>query len=210
MENNNNTIKTEEKKFSVEEVNEIVANAVKDAIESYQAKHSVPQTVLKIETVNLLYLGVFAPGTTVSLGKIGSITKPGNTLSVAKDVFLQAMGTPLIDALLRQRELLVIDGLSDEERERFNLVYKEGEVLTQKEFYKILDFSKSEIIAIFKKLCIYHKNLVAQLYKDAYFEKQDSRINIETVKELNKISKGVDSEGLFTIILKDYGEKFAE
>lgn len=215
MEEKTTTAKTttkKEKTYSEDEVSAIVSKAVKDAMESFKAQNSSApmQTVLKVEMVTLVYLGTFATGTTVALGKLGSITKAGNTLSVSKEVFLQGMGTPVVDALLRQRELIVIDGLSEEERERFNLNYKEGEILTQQAFYKLLDFSKEEIVSIYKKLGKDHKILVAQLYKDAYFEKNDSRVSIETVKELNKISKAVEPNGLFTIILEDYGRKFAE
>ena len=201
----------EEKTYSAEEVSAIVNKAVQEAMANFKAQNSTPvQTVLKVEMVTLLYLGTFAAGTTVALGKLGSITKAGNTLSVSKDLFLQSMGIPVVDALLRKRELLVIDGLTDEERERFNLAYKKGEILTQKAFYAIMDFPKDEIINIYKQLCKEHKILVAQLYKDAYFERNDSRVNIDTVKELNKVSKTVEPKGLFTIILEDYGRKFAE
>ena len=44
----------------------------------------------------------------------------------------------------------------------------------------------------------------------AYFEKHDNRVNVETVKELNKLSKEIEENGLFAHILEDMGKKLAQ
>ena len=166
--------------------------------------------MLKVERVTLIFLGAIANGTQVALGKLGTITKAGNTLTVPKDLFLQAMGTPVVDALLRNRSLIVVDGLTAEEMERYNLAYKEGELLSQEAFFKILDYPKDKVVSIFSLLCKEHKILLAKLYSTAYFERGDNRISVELIKELNKESKVIEKDGLFTRILEDMGKKLVE
>ena len=48
------------------------------------------------------------------------------------------------------------------------------------------------------------------MYISAYFERRDNRINMETVKILNKLSRVVDKAGLFTPILEDMGKQLVE
>ena len=115
-----------------------------------------------------------------------------------------------MDHLLSVRRLIVLDGLTKEERERYGLDYDENETLSKNAFFKILDFKKDEICEIFNRMCIEHKKLIAKLFYSAYFEAQDNRINADTVKALNALSKEDDPNGMFTLILEDMGRKFAE
>lgn len=206
-------VETEEKKvqgrtYTQEEIDEIVKNAVAQALSAIP--QAPAQTVLKVEMVTLLFLGAIANGTTVALGKIGTFTKAGNTLTIPKETFLQAMGIPVVDELLRTRSLIVLDGLTEEEMLIHNLAYKEGEILSQEAFFKIMEYSDEKVLEIFKLLCKEHKVLLAKIYNTAYFEKHDNRVNMETVKELNRLSKDIDPKGLFFRILEDMGRKIAE
>lgn len=203
---------TEEKQptktYTQDELDAIVKLAVEKALSSIP--QAPAQTVLKVERVTLMFLGAIANGTQVALGKLGTITKAGSTLTVPKDVFLQAMGTPIVDALLRNRSLIVMDGLTSEEMSRYNLAYDEGELLSQDAFFKIMDYPKEKVVSIFKTLCKDHKILLAKLYNTAYFENSDNRVSVELVKELNKLSKDIEKNGLFTHILEDMGKKLVE
>ena len=198
-----------ERTYTQEEIDEIVRNAVAQAL-SALPKQTTTQTIIKSEMVSLLFLGAIATGTTVALGKVGTFTKAGNTLTIPKETFLQAMGLPVVDELLRTRSLIVLDGLTTEERQMHNLFYNDGEILTQEAFFKIIGYSHEKVIEIFKMLCKDHKILVAKLYNSAYFEKHDNRVNVETVKELNKLSKEIEENGLFAHILEDMGKKLAQ
>lgn len=199
------------KNYSEAEVQELIAKAVAQAMANVQNQ---TQTVIKVreedEYVTVLFIGGIAMGTTVALGKLGKINRAGGTLDIPKKVFMQGLGNQTVDALLRNRSLIVVNGLTDEERERFGVKYKEQELLTQDMFYKIMDYGRDEIVTIFEKLCEEHKRVVAKMYLDAYFEKHDNRVNVSTVKALNKLSRAVDKEGLFTPILEDYGKKIVE
>lgn len=200
-----------ERTYTEGEVSAIVAEAVKTALASYEKEHKREAADIynKEEYVTLLYIGAIADGTVVSLGKLGQINKAGATRDIPKKDFLQGM-TYGIEKMLESRSLIVLNGLTKDERERYGLDYQEGELLTQEAFYKLLNYSDSEITAIFRKLCEDHRRVVAKLFLSAYFDKSDNRITAEKVKSLNEISKENDKAGMFKPILEDMGERFAE
>lgn len=216
-ENKTNTVKSTEKAakdkekkiYSEEDVKRLIASAIADYSESCKAGQTIVQ-VSRDEYVTVLYLGAIAEGTTVCIGNMGQITYSGGTLDIPKKDFIHGLGIPVVTALLRKRSLIVTDGLSDEERKRFGLLYKDGELLSAEVYYKLLDFSSDEISLIYSKLCENHKRLVAKMYFTAYFEKHDNRVTLENVKALNKISRKTDESGLFTPILEDMGKQLAE
>lgn len=206
-----NKTEAKEKTFTEEQVKAMMDEAVKKAVAEAMAKNTQQPIiqVAKEEYVTIMYIGLMAKGTAVSL-KWGQITYSGGTIDVPKKDFMQGIGNSLIDALLRKRELIVINGLTEEEMQRFGIAYNKDDILSQRQFAKLLDYKSEEIIAIFSKLCEQHQRIVAGVYFSAYFEKNDNRINPETVKALNTISKQYDKDGMFKPILEDIGRKFAE
>lgn len=197
--NKNEERKVTPKKYSEEEVNEIVAKAIQKAL---AANQQVIQ-VKKDDYVTIVYLGAIATGTTVSLGgKLGSFNRAGIPRNVPKEDFLQSLGYPVVDELRKKKSLIVLDGLTEEERERFGFNYKEGELLTNEAFFKLLDYPIEQICDIFDKACIEHKRLIVKMFYSAHFEKHDNRINYEVIKALNDCSKKFDSKGMFTPILE--------
>lgn len=204
------TLEHTEKLFTEQQVQDIVAEAVKNAIASYAKDIRQEQPIYaKEEYVTLLYIGAIADGTVVSLGKLGQINRAGATRDVPKKTFFDGMNFT-VEKLLENRSLIVVNGLTDDEMERYGLDYKEEELLTQDTFYKILNYSDSDICSIFRKLCEKHRRVVAKLFLSAYFEKRDNRITAEKVKSLNEISKENDKDGMFKPILEDMGDRFAE
>lgn len=199
-----------EKTFTKEELDDAVAAAVKAALAQIQSAPAPVIQVAKEDYVTVLFIGAMARGTTVALGRLGQINRAGGTLDIPKKDFLQGLGIPVVDALLAKRQLIVIDGLTDEERERFNLQYTEGELLSQRAFHKLFDFKKEEICEIFDKLCEEHKRIVAKMFLTEYFENDSNKIDTATVRALNKLSKSVYKDGLFTPILEKMGEKLVE
>ena len=199
----------DKKAYTEDDVKKLIASAIAD----YSATQAPQQTIVQVakdEYVTVLYLGAIAAGTTVCVGNLGQITYSGGTLDIPKKDFIHGLGVPVINALLRKRSLIVVEGLTDEERARFGLLYNEGELLNTGTYYKLFDLKSEEISKIYSKLCDTHKRLVAQMYISAYFEHRDNRINMETVKMLNKLSRVVDKAGLFTPILEDMGKQLVE
>lgn len=195
-----NTNMAKQALFTEEQVNNMISQAVAKALS--QQQQTIVQ-VAKEEYVTILYIGAIATGTVVALPKWGQITYAGGMLDIPKKDFLQGIGIQVNNELLRKRSLIVLNGLTDEERRRFGVEYKEGECLTTEAFFSLLDFNQDKIVEIFTKLCETHKRTVAKIFMSAYFEKHDNRINRETIRELNKISKVVEQEGLFTPIIED-------
>lgn len=197
------TEEKQEEMIAKSEVEKMIAEAVAKAMESVPQVQ--PQTVVinnaKEEMVTLLYMGAVAEDSTVPLGKLGEIIGRGGTRDIPKKEFLQNI-TPAISNRLKDRRLIVLDGLTDEERERYSVNYKDGELLSSNIYHKLLSMGETEVINIFKKACFRHKQLIADLYIDAYM-KGDNRVNQPFMQKLNEISKTDDKNGMFRPILKD-------
>lgn len=203
-----------EKTYSVAEVDAIVKaaseQAAKDAVAAFiksQGEQPVMQ-VKKDEYVTVLYLDAVSDNSILTLGKLGQINRVGGTLDIPKKEFFQGIDSK-VEKLMKRRELIVIAGLTDEERARRGLNYKEGELLSADMYYKLLDLDVKTLYEVFPKLCANHQRIVAKLFITAY-EDGDNRIHPDTVKELNRLSKKTDPDGMFTSILKDIGKKLSE
>lgn len=183
-----------EKTFSESEVQKMIAAAVAEAMKEQKG------TVLTVrdEKVTLLFMGGIAKGTIVPLGSLGKITRDGGMIEVSKKDFLQGVD-PVVDSMLEDRKLIVLNGLDEDERIRYDVDYKPGELLDVKAFKRILDYEADEIAAIYKNLCDEHKTLVAKIFNTAYFEEHDNRVSLRKVQSLNALGAGFDR------ILRDMG-----
>ena len=186
------------------EVERIVAKAVEEALASARSIGQ-PQTIVLKESaeemVTLLYMGVVAENSTVPLGKLGEIQGRGGTRDIPKKEFFQNI-TPAISQRLKDRRLIIISGLTDEERERYGVNYTEGELISKDIYYKLLSMKEEDVLNIFKKACFRHKQVIVTLYMDAYVQ-GDNRINQPFIQKLNEVSKEVDKDGMFKGIIKD-------
>lgn len=207
-----------EKVVETQEAAEMVSRAEYDKllkmIEELTKKaqgNSTP-TVVNIrqdeEKVSLMFMAAVAKGTSVDLGTLGRIYKAGGVIEVPKRKFMEGT-TPLVERLLANRKLVVVDGLTDEERERYQLKYKDGELLTQNAFFGMLDLKEAEICEIFKKLCFTHRQIVAKTYLEAW-RNNDTRVSLATVKKLNAISKENGVSGMFVPIIDEMADKLKE
>jgi len=209
--------KEETRQFSSEDIQAVLqtpeAQALMQAMVaqmlSNQQTPIVQVTAQKEEMVTLLYMGAVADGSTVHLGdKLGDIMGRGGTRTISKTVFFENM-TPNVLNRLKDRRLIVLDGLTEEERERYGVNYKDGELVGKEIYYKLLDLPEDIVVSIFKKACYRHKQLIASLYADAY-GLGDNRINQPLIQKLNKTSKEADGDGMFTAILKDMAKALSD
>lgn len=204
----------DEKTFTKSDVDAIVAAAVEKAIADANvssAENTKAAPIIQIqkeEMVTLLFTGAMAKGCVLSLDDLGVINRPYGTVDVPKSMFLQKRSYR-VDKLLEKRIVVVLNGLDESEKERFGLVYKDGELLNTSAYYKILDFSEEQIAKIFTKLCDQHARIVAKTFIDAYAN-GDKRVTQEKIKRLNSLSKKIDKDGLLTPILEDMGRKLSE
>lgn len=98
--------------------------------------------------------------------------------------------------LLNQRRLIVLNGLNEDERRRYNVDYKDGELLDMQMFDRLLDVGLERLKELFSKLCVEHKRMVATHFISSY-QRGDNRISREKVEPLNDLSKSEDPKGMF-------------
>ena len=110
------------------------------------------------------------------VGKVGTFYVPKNDLSRILDTANRYY--------IEQRWMIVVDGLTDEEREALGVDYKEGELLDRKAFAKITELGDT-LLEIFPALCEPHKDMVASRFHEAY--ESGKKLNRNQIIELNKM-----------------------
>lgn len=110
------------------------------------------------------------------VGKTGTFYVPKNDLSRILDNATRYY--------LEHRWMIVVSGLTDEEREALGVAYKEGELLDRNAFARIADMGK-ELNEIFPALCDDHKDMVVSRLHEAY--ESGKAIDRQQIVELNKI-----------------------
>lgn len=110
------------------------------------------------------------------VGKVGTFYVPKNDLSRILDTANRYY--------IEQRWMIVVDGLTDEEREALGVDYKEGELLDRKAFAKITELGDT-LLEIFPALCESHKDMVASRFHEAY--ESGKKLNRNQIIELNKM-----------------------
>lgn len=195
--------KDEKKEYTDAELQDIIAKAVADAMA--KAQPSIVQVGVQEEPVTLLFIGAIARGSAVNLGEWGQIYSDGGMIDVPKRMFQSGI-TSTVDSLLKERKLIVTKGLSDEERERFGVAYKENELLTASVYGKLLEYSADELAAIYKQLCDEHKSIVTKSIYSAVLE-NDPRVTKEKLVALIKIDR--DERGIKESPLTEAAKRFA-
>lgn len=195
------TSQKHEKTFSESDVQKMIAKAVAEALAGVHQQS--PQVILKEkdEEVTLLYMGCVAEGSKVHLGaSLGDIQGRGGMLTLPKRLFLQNMNDNVLRRL-KDRRLIVIDGLDENERERYGLNYTDGELVSQDIYYKLFSLNDDTVCDIFDKACYRHKQLIATLYYDEYVN-GGQKATQPLIQRLNELSKKEEKEGMFKAMLK--------
>lgn len=155
------------------------------------------------ENVELTYLAAVSPNNVLSLGDYGTLNGVGGYIEVPRKEFGGKFLTPEVRGLLRDRRLIVLNGLNENERKRYGVDYKDGELLDMQMFDRLLDLPLDRLKEIFTKLCPEHRQVVATRFISAY-QKGDNRISREKVEPLNDLSKvpgKAEDKGMFYPIL---------
>lgn len=113
-------------------------------------------------------------------GKVGTVVVPKSEWSR----FYDETNRRMID----RRWLVVLSGMSDEEREIYNCAYKEGEILDEEAFRKLLGMGR-ELLAVFPKLCIEHQEMVGRRFIEAWQAGKPEAQDRELIVALNEMSK---------------------
>lgn len=150
--------------------------------------------------VELTFLAAVSQDNVCALGEYGSLNGVGGCIEVPRKEFGGKFLTPVVRSLLKDRSLIVCAGLTAEERRRYGVDYREGELLDLAAFDRLLDLDPATLTTLFDKLCPEHKEFAATRFITAY-ENGDNRVSREKVEALNDLSKTVDPRGLFKPIL---------
>lgn len=189
---------------------EAAAAAVAEALKNIP-QQTAPQIVhvsTSAEQVHFLWMAPVADDNVVQFGDggmYGNIVGKTGSFYVPKPDLSRIL-TEMNRRFMAQRWLLVVSGLTDEEREALGVDYKPGEVLDKRAFAKLVELG-DELLNIYPALCEGHKVMAAQMYADAY--RQGSRyVTRERTVKLNALSKRKGHEkGDFIAIIEDMNEK---
>ena len=189
--------------YSAEEVQALIESAVQSALSKQQPQ--VVQISAETPVVHLMFQDACSPDNYIQFGvgaRYGSITGSFGLKTVTKEQFLGDFRDAFVQLLLAERKLIVLDGLTDEERVAYGVDYKDGEFLTEKQFRNMLT-NTDALLEAYPNLCDGYKQMVATQITTA-FENKDPRVTRKLVAALNKLSKkdGQDSHGDFAHVLK--------
>lgn len=189
---------------------EAAAAAVAEALKNIpqQTAPQIVQVSTSAEQVHFLWMAPVADDNVVQFGDggmYGNIVGKTGSFYVPKPDLSRIL-TEMNRRFMAQRWLLVVSGLTDEEREALGVDYKPGEVLDKRAFAKLVELG-DELLNIYPALCEGHKVMAAQMYADAY--RQGSRyVTRERTVKLNALSKRKGHEkGDFIAIIEDMNEK---
>ena len=168
-------------------------------------KPQVIQVAADTERVHFLWqadvadynLVTFGPG-----GMYGSITGKTGTFSVPKNELSRILDDRT-RRMIAKRWLIIVDGLTDDERESLGVDYKEGELLDRKTFAKMVNLSKEEICAIFPKLCESHKEMVGRRFYEEW-QNRNENVTREKVIALRNLTRdeGLDIQAFQQILME--------
>lgn len=190
------------KMFTEADVQAMIAKAVAEAM-AQKPQVVVQTTPPDTERVQFLYMAEVADDNYQDFGPngmYGSITGKTGAFSVPKAEMSRVMDS-MFRFMLERRWIIVVSGLTDEEREAYGVDYKDGEVLDRQAFTRMVELG-DQMLEIFPNLCAGHREMVAKRYYEAYVTGNPA-VTRERVVELNKISRKLDGgDGKFVKIIE--------
>ena len=198
---------------TVKETAPVQETVVEQKVEAEEVKTEPKQQInmiveQKAPPVKIIYIDSVIANNEIMIGGGRKITGSGRVFSVPMEHFEGEFMTPTVMELIDERKLIVLDGLTKEQRQQYNCDYKEGEVVREEGIFdSLIDMDTDKAEVIFGNLCAEHQKLVATRFMSAYFERHDNRITRDKVEALNRISKRHEPDGLFTPIVKEINDK---
>lgn len=120
-------------------------------------------------------------------GKYGVITGKHAVIPIQHRDFVGDFRTTTMQYFLKTRNLIVVDGLTDDERKVYGLEYKQGEYLEPAVYERLIEMG-DDVLEIFPKLHPTWREMVATKFTDAY-EKKTLKCSRGTLLAMNAISK---------------------
>lgn len=181
----------EKKTFSEEDVQRMIAEALARQAETtrpqvIQVSGGEKKVVVRFQAeVADDNVAVFGAG-----GYYGQITGKSGMITVPKSEFTSRFLDENARWMLKNRWLIVLDGLDENERELYGVNYREGEYMDDMAFAKMLDIPEQEMLEVYDKLCLPYREMVARRFVTSYIN-NDYRVTQRRnlIKQLNDMSK---------------------
>lgn len=149
-------------------------------------------------------IAVFGPE-----GMYGQVTGKTGTITVPKSEWSRFYNESVRNMIYR-RWLIVLSGMDEQERDLYGCNYKQGEVLDEMAFHKLLDLGR-DLIAVFPALCEDHKAMVASRFLTAWMDGDSRAMDRELIVALNELSKDENhKKGMFQPIIEGLNARDAE
>lgn len=197
-----------EETYTKAETEAMIAAAVAQALAAVQRQQyaAVPER----ERVNLLWQAPVMPENIEEFGPNGRyarITGPTGGFFVPKDEFSLIVDSR-VRMYLERRWLIVLSGLTEEERDIYGVAYKPGEYLTKAAFAKLTEQGE-KLLEIYPALCPGNRKIVAGAVYEGW-RNGDKHINRGLVERLTAMCREIDpEETTFQTILQEMAEKAA-
>lgn len=198
-------VKATEGLFTLEQVQAMIDEAVKNAVQSV-AMQPVPAVhEVTDDTVVMRFFAEVNDSNVVQFGRdsrYGQVTGKHATVVVSKNDFVGGFRDMTAQTLLKNRTLVVLSGLTDAERALYGVDYEEGEIMTPDECDRMDKIGK-DILKIYPRLHPTFKTMIARRFREKA-ENGTLSIDRETLVELNRLSRA-DQAGVYTGGMKNEG-----
>lgn len=174
--------------FTLEQVQKMIEEAL--AKRESENKQSEPQQSAADTIVTMIFQAEVNDANELQLGpngKYGMITGKHATVTINKRDFVSDFRTTMMQYLLKNRNLIVVSGLTDEERKIYGVDYQQGEYLEPAIYERLLEMG-DKVLDVFAQLHPTWQEMVATKFVEAY-ENGTLKCSREALLEMNKISK---------------------
>lgn len=177
--------------YTEDQVQKMVEAAVQAALKKQQQTAEIVQPKSQQGVVTLRFFSEVNDNNVVQLGqegRFGQIVGKRWTGQIAKMDFIGSFRTPIVQALLASRELIVIDGLTEDERKLYGVDYAKGEVIEEGLYRRMTSMDEKTLVETYKALCPEWRRMVAVQFAEAY-EKGQLKVTRQALLAINRQSK---------------------
>ena len=174
--------------FTLEQVQKMIDEALAKR-EAENAEKS-PATPYEDTIVTMIFQAEVNDANELLLGpngKYGIITGKHATVTIQKRDFVSDFRTTMVQYLLKNRNLIVVSGLTDDERKIYGVDYKQGEYLEPAIYERLIEMGDG-VLDMFSQLHPTWQEMIATKFIEAY-ENGALKCSRDALMEMNKISK---------------------
>lgn len=149
-------------------VQEAAAKAVAEALKAIPQQPQVVQVMADTEKVVMRWMAPVSDENVAVFGengRYGQVTGKNGTVMVPKSEWSRFYDETM-RRFMDRRWLVVLSGMTDDERKLYNCDYRKGEVLDEKGFANIFSMG-DELLDVFDDLCTEHQEMVAKSFCEA-------------------------------------------